>query len=76
MTQAELAAIAERWRTRVNPDGTPVYDDYRTVTVFNFSRKAMNDACVLADAFVAGTLEKRQSESPSIDGVEVPGEQD
>ncbi len=68
MTQAELAAIAERWRTRVNPDGTPVYDDYRTVTVFNFSRKAMNDACVLAEAFVAGASVKRPPESPSNDG--------
>ncbi len=74
MTQAELAAIADRWRTRVNPDGTPVYDDYRTVTVFNFSRKAMNNACVLADAFVSGTLEKRESESPSIDGEGVSGD--
>lgn len=56
MTHAELAAVAERWRTRRNPDGTPAYDDFRAAAVDGYSHRAAVDAMTLADAFVAGVL--------------------
>ena len=66
MTRSELAAMAERWRTRRNPDGTPAYDDGRTVTAGWYSPRAAADAMRLADAFVAGV----PLPIPSIDGKE------
>jgi hypothetical protein len=47
MESAAVGLAAARYKA-------DAYDDHATVTLFNFSRQKMNDACELAGAYLRG----------------------